>query len=137
MLIKWKPEFAIDNGIIDGDHKAIIGALNSIIASIVTGATNRELLVLMDDLYELADAHFEREEHLQGLIGFPEAQAHKAEHRELLRSLERIVQSLRDAPGDAAPTDAAKLKTALYRWVLSHILTSDLKMQPYLQTIAA
>ena len=137
MLIKWKSEFAIDNGIIDDDHKEIIGNLNSIIAAPLTGTSAGQLVAMIDDLHEVAARHFEREEHLQELLNFPDSVVHKAEHLELLESLVQIGKSLRDIPPDMSPEHSGRLKAFLYKWILSHIVHSDLKMQPYLQVAAA
>ena len=137
MLIKWKSEFAIDNGIIDDDHKEIIGNLNSIIAALLTGTNAGQLVAMIDDLHEVAARHFEREERLQELLNFPDSVVHKAEHLELLESLVQIGKSLRDIPPDMSPEHSGRLKAFLYKWILSHIVHSDLKMQPYLQVAAA
>jgi hemerythrin len=36
-----------------------------------------------------------------------------------------------------SPEHSGRLKAFLYKWILSHIVHSDLKMQPYLQVAAA
>jgi hemerythrin-like metal-binding protein len=137
MLVKWRPGFAIDNGIVDDDHKEIIGNLNSIIAALVSGTNAGKLVVMIDGLHELAARHFEREEHLQELLDFPDSVAHKAEHLELLECLDRIRKSLREIAPNLGPENPGHIKAVLYKWILSHIVQSDLKMQPYLYVAAA
>jgi hemerythrin len=137
MLIRWTSALAIDKGIVDDDHKEIIGSLNSIIATMLTGAKAGQLAGMFDELYELAAQHFQREEHLQALLTFPDMAAHKEEHAKLLESLGRIGRSLHEAAPDTAPHNPAELKAFLHHWIVSHITTSDLKMQPYLHATAA
>jgi hemerythrin len=137
MLIKWTPALAIDNGILDGDHKEIIGSLNAIIAAVLSGASAGTLASMMDDLSELAAQHFQREEQLQSLLTYPGLAARKQQHTALLESLGRIGRTLRDASSDQAPHNPAQLKAFLHHWIVSHIIESDLKMQPYLHSTAA
>ena len=137
MLIKWKSEFAIDNGIIDDDHKEIIGMLNSIIAAAVSGTPAGELVGMIDALYALAEQHFKREERMQELLSFPDLASHREEHRQLLQHLVQVCADLRAGPATEVPASPSDLKSVLYKWILGHIMHSDLKIQPYLPAAAA
>ena len=137
MLLKWKPEFATDNGIIDDDHKEIIGHINTVIAALVSGVTAGQIAPMIDALLETAARHFEREEHLQALLNFPDCASHREEHRLLLHHVARMGDALRGLSPDHPPENPAELKAMLYKWMLNHFMQSDLKMQSHLHATAA
>jgi hemerythrin len=73
----------IDNGVLDEDHRSLIGLVNQI-QEIQPGLMMRsELRLVLTRLHAYAKFHFEREEHLQIAIGFPYAAAHNQGHRSI------------------------------------------------------
>lgn len=134
MLIRWKPAFEIDNGIVDDDHKAIISSLNEILSALEDGAAAGPVAQMIADLRRFAAQHFQREEELQQLLRFPDATAHHQEHCALLQELDSIWAACNSNDARTAPRDAARFKPALYKWILNHILTSDLEMRPYISS---
>lgn len=137
MTVTWEASYAIDNGVIDADHKAIIVCVNELHELLDSNATAEAVIGRIIDLKTLARMHFEREEQLQELLFFPNQTAHRAEHDELLRELDRTIEDLGCTSAKLSSSTRFRLKGFFHRWILGHILTSDLEMQPYLTTSAA
>lgn len=129
MTICWNKSFTIDHGIIDEDHKALIASLNRIMVALESRLATAQLIDLIDDLYLLASGHFEREEHLQELLSFPNLHPHRLEHERLLEDLDRIRSQIDVAPPDEAPCNSVEFVDFFQSWIVRHILESDLKMQ--------
>ena len=135
MLIVWKENFAIDRGVIDADHKFLVGGLNDIIAKLNNGAQAGEFRRLTQHVRYFAELHFKREERLQEQCGYPGLAEHREEHRLLLRGLDAFLAAFAALPADATLADAREAKSFLYRWILGHILQSDGRLKPYVAAI--
>jgi len=135
MLLVWKDQFAVDNGVIDHDHKVLIDRINKVLQTLTAQPTAEELL---KDFYSLrlhAEFHFKREEHLQALAGFPALAEHAAEHREMLAELDALLEELEALPSAAPVLDTRKKKAFLYYWFLHHLLDTDQMIKPYLEKL--
>ncbi len=135
MLISWKNNFVIDNGIIDEDHKFLITTLNSIISKLNNHCRVVEFLREVRHLRAFAEMHFRREERLQIQAGYPEIEAHRAEHARLLEQIDAVVQRLGALPPSVVVADYKEMKSFLYRWILVHIIESDVKIRPFVENI--
>lgn len=132
MTIVWKASYEIDNGIVDADHKAIIAGINEIRGLLDQEITSAKLIETIRELRALAVAHFGREEQLQELLFFANQETHHLEHVQLIAELDQVIDGL-STIADTLPSAARfRLKGFFHRWILGHILTSDLEMQPYL-----
>lgn len=132
MTITWTPSHAIDNGIIDEDHRAIIQAISSIYSLLGDNEDAVQILAATRELRTLAEAHFAREEHLQELLDFPNRDAHRDEHIDLLNEIDLLLRELETAAEKVSSAMRFQLKGFFHRWILDHALASDLEMQPYL-----
>ncbi|WP_437181901.1 bacteriohemerythrin [Rhodoplanes serenus] len=135
MLIGWKDHYAIDDGVIDDDHRFLIAALSMIIDQIRKKIPVCALLRNISHVRGVAELHFKREEKLQKQSNYPCHRKHCEEHREIIRKLDEIVNQLADLPGDREYSDPDEVKSFLYRWILAHITESDQRMKPYLAEI--
>ena len=132
MTIVWKSSYEIDNGIVDADHKAIIAGINDIRGLLDQEITAAKLIEAVRELRELAVAHFGREEQLQELLFFSNQESHHLEHVQLIAELDQVIDGLSAIAETLPSATRFRLKGFFHRWILGHILTSDLEMQPYL-----
>jgi hemerythrin-like metal-binding protein len=70
---------------------------------------------------DFAKLHFANEEHAMEAAGFPELEAHREEHRQLVSRLEAVAGSCEYGNGVAVYDFA----TELYTWIHEHLLKSD------------
>jgi hemerythrin-like metal-binding protein len=134
MLIVWKDGFAIDYGVIDDDHRFLIEHLNAIITALSSQAPIEGVCRDIRQLRVFAELHFQREERLQAVAGYPGLDQHRAEHVELLAQLDGILGQL-TKPGDDAQAAYPAAKSFMYRWLLGHIIESDTKIGAFLKTV--
>lgn len=80
-----------------------------------------------------ATLHFAEEEQAMEAAGFPEIEAHRAEHRQLLARLEFAAGSCEDGNGVAVYDFA----TELYTWINEHLLKSDARYVECLRKLAS
>lgn len=149
MPIEWRPEMAVDQGVIDYDHQVLIAIINNFCSP---GADKDELSRMQNVLKRLdhyARIHFAREEKLQAVVRYPYCDAHHQQHRGLIRQLEQFRQMLApfvqpEDEGDKSSeksdiplsTLRAKIDVLLHDWLVDHVVKSDLRMKPYAKTIA-
>ncbi|MFT3940253.1 bacteriohemerythrin [Rhodopseudomonas sp.] len=131
MMLSWNSSCVIDNGIIDADHRAIIESINCIHKLLNVDGEIVSLRSAVDELRALAVAHFGREEHLHELLSLPNRLPHHAEHRELIREVDNVIAELASPSVVLTSPSCFRLRGFFHRWILGHILTSDLEMQRY------
>jgi hemerythrin-like metal-binding protein len=130
--IQWRHTMSVDGGLIDEDHRHLIDIINRFAGYMSRGGAS--LADALDVLYALkfyAASHFEREEHLQTLVGYPDAERHHHEHLGLIATLHGVIARA-SSLGEAYAADVAEeLSLLLRRWLLEHIIKLDLTMKPY------
>ncbi|HXP73097.1 MAG TPA: bacteriohemerythrin [Stellaceae bacterium] len=135
MLIVWRDQMSVDGGVIDSDHKVLIGIINEFSAVEATASAVPMLKGVLAKLDQYAKTHFEREERLQKSVSFPFHQAHVRAHEGLIRQLSEVEAKLN---ATAATTNAAELAALhtrlaefLHHWLIDHIIGTDLRMKPF------
>jgi hemerythrin len=124
---------AIDEGVIDEDHRHLIDIVNSFAERAERFGSVAEALELLLDLRFHAKAHFEREERLQLLAGCPFCAAHKKEHVDLVRRLDSIMRLAEHATLADLDELSREVADLLHAWLVDHLLQSDLAMKPYVE----
>lgn len=81
---------------------------------------------------DFAKLHFANEEHAMEAAGFPEIEAHREEHRQLVSRLESVAGSCEYGNGVAVYDFA----TELYTWIHEHLLKSDAQYVECLRKLA-
>ena len=131
--IEWRPQMAIDDGVIDEDHRHLVDIINAFAEKAEHLASVAEGLELLLDLRFHAKAHFEREERLQLLSGCPFCPAHKKEHGDLLRQLDSDMRLAEHATHEDLERLSFETAGLLHTWLVDHLLRSDLAMKPYVE----
>ena len=130
MPIVWRDQMSIDGGMIDDDHKCLIGLVNDLESATSGPTMSADVKLIMTRLCLYARVHFEREERLQTMAAFPYEQSHRRHHRNNLRQL----LALGDECDTVAPSEMAAFRARLcafmYQWIHSHIIEHDLTMKP-------
>lgn len=157
MSLVWRPEMAIDNGIIDHDHQVLISITSDFIELKPRVGSTVELQRTMARLYHYANTHFAREEALQRAVGFPSSAEHARQHKILNERIDNIAQRLIEldqqpvtlastpASGDVVVVENAQIERVievhaelsrlLRTWILGHILKTDLPMRLYVASM--
>lgn len=83
MHIEMLDTFLTGHPVIDGEHKKIVNAINSVADAVAAGEYER-CAVLLDDFLEICADHFKSEEALLASMNYPWLEEHAEFHRELL-----------------------------------------------------
>jgi len=136
MQIAWRPQMAVDHGLIDRDHWTLLQIISefSSIEGELPGA--QVLAEILQKLDRYTQVHFEREQWLQKTIRYPFAEAHEHEHRDLIRRLDAMRAKFKpEASREEIVAIHREVSALLNSWLLDHILQSDLRMRPFAAAI--
>ena len=133
--IEWREKMSIDGAVIDEDHRHLIEIINRFSKMAESFEGPGDAMEILYALKFYAKTHFEREENLQRLAGYPYHEAHKKEHAELVQNLDRIISETQAA--DASQIRQISRETAKLRhtWLVDHIIKSDLRMASYVDAM--
>jgi hemerythrin len=132
MAIVWRDQMSIDGGLVDEDHKCLIGIANDVEAVRPGSEMSRQVQGILVRLTIYAREHFEREERLQVAVAFPYMLAHHRDHIDLLRELETMGKEYEKAL--SVPQLAvfqSNLFEFLRHWLVDHICKADMLMRPF------
>jgi hemerythrin len=130
--IRWRSAMAIDHGLIDEDHRHLIDIINRFGQHLSRGTAGiGDALDVLHALDFYAETHFAREEHLQRLVEYPEAEMQHQEHQELIRTLGDIMTMTRSVADAETAEVVPELSRLLRHWLLDHVIKRDLRMKPY------
>jgi len=132
----WKENMRIDGGVIDGDHKHLIDIMDGVMILVSNKASQGAVMAMMTTLLDFAEKHFEREEALQKISGYPDAPAHKEKHARLINDLKVYISNVSSTNcAELTPQQCKErlqeTKRFLTRWLIAHILGEDVKLRPY------
>ncbi|MEI6557516.1 MAG: bacteriohemerythrin [Rhodospirillaceae bacterium] len=138
MAIEWRPAMAIDNAALDDDHRYLIGLINSVEALCQQSFDQGALLKILGSLKYYTVYHFVREEAAQRAAGFPHAEAHALEHKQLIATVDQAVALVsQEITPDKHERIRAEITALLNGWLIQHIIKHDIPMRPYVRNIRA
>jgi hemerythrin len=131
MLVKdivWSDILSVGVDEIDEDHRKLVNIFNILNQSVTEGDSPDYLAAVLEELINCTVWHFSHEERLMLKYGYAGIDAHKEEHRELIKSAKAMQQNLLQANKPVAENEIEILE----RWLTEHILTDDMKLGAWL-----
>ena len=125
----WTDDLYTGSGLIDSDHRRLIGLVNAFFESTESGQVNERMSKAMNELVAYTEEHFGREEAEMERIQYVASLAHKGEHLKLTRQL----VELRAILDSGAKINIPAVSDFLSAWLRHHILTADMKLAAVLQ----
>ena len=120
-LFAWRDEYSVKVPSIDAQHQKLVAMLNELHENMLAGAASAGLAPLLGGLVEYTARHFAYEEELFAAHGYPAAEAHIAEHQQLVI---RVLEFKRKFEAGEASINMQLMKF-LKDWLIHHILGSD------------
>lgn len=127
----WDDILSVGVDEIDEDHRKLLNILNILNHCVNDGEAADYVAATLEELINCTVWHFSHEERLMLKHRYEEAEEHKAEHRELIRSAREL--QLEILHGEIAMMD--EQIEYLERWLSEHILTADLRLGSYLSQV--
>ena len=128
LLFPWSDIYSVKIGIIDSQHKNLVGLVNALHQAMVSGHGKEELGKILASLVKYTQVHFKTEENLMESHKYPDYSQHKAAHEQLTKTvLDFQAKFQRSEVGLTI-----EVMQFLKNWLGKHILETDKKYSPYL-----
>ncbi len=116
----WSKELEVGIGEIDEQHKWLVDTTNELHDAMEAGANRQQVGDILEALMDYTMNHFIVEEDLFNRLGYPETEAHKAEHNKFTDEIMALIE--RHESGASAGEETL---TLLKEWLTHHILKVD------------
>lgn len=120
-LLTWNNLFSVGVMEIDNQHKKLVAIANRLNDAMKDGVGKDVLATILADLMAYTESHFAFEERLMDQYDYPLSPQHKAEHRELVKTVGEFSRQL--GQGEAELTSG--VMNFLRDWLSRHIMNSD------------
>lgn len=127
-LITWTEEqFGTSVSTADEQHQELFDLLNTLHETI-PGGDREEIGAKLDAFLDYVVMHFQTEEELMQSNGYPEYEAHKAEHDKLIATATEIQKGFKEEGKELSQDSTTFVKD----WLTNHIPTIDRSYGPFL-----
>jgi hemerythrin len=117
----WKDEYSVGVQMLDDDHKKLIELVNKFHAAHQYHTGEEFEQQALTELVEYTKYHFGREEELMQQNGYPDFDAHKAQHEKMISEVEVFMKKYNEE-GHEALGDVVQY---LRDWLINHINGTD------------
>lgn len=128
-FVLWNDDFSVGIDQVDTQHKRLIFLLNNMHDALTKGDTITIVQETLDSLVDYSINHFNDEEDIMVACNFPEYDAHKKIHNQLLENVILFQQKLN--AGEEAIS--YELVDFLRDWLIDHIMREDKKYAKFIQ----
>jgi hemerythrin len=128
--IQWDQKLSVGIAQIDMQHQKLVGMVNDMYQAMSEGKGNDALGIVLKELITYTRTHFAAEEKLMQMHGYPDLAGHKAQHDQLTKQ----VMDLQNDFSAGKVALSTKVAAFLKEWLVNHIMGSDKKYAPYLQS---
>lgn len=130
MAPAWTKKLAVGLPLIDQQHQELFCRFGAFFAACQVAQGKEQVDAMLRFLGSYVNFHFQEEEQLMARHAYPEAQAHRDEHRAFVAQLGTLKEELRQN-GPSSPI-VIQLNQTLLDWLLRHIKQIDLPLGQYL-----
>ena len=121
-FVSWKDEYSVGIAVIDDDHRKLLNLINQFQTAVFYRTGEQFEDEAFAALIEYTQTHFEREEQLMSENGYPDFEAHQAEHRKMIDLVEaRMAEHSKQGRQKAMEAMATYLRD----WLINHINGTD------------
>jgi hemerythrin len=129
-LMAWSDNLSVNVTQIDEQHKKLVGMLNDLHDAMKQGKGGDTSGKVLSGLVEYVATHFATEEKLMKEHAYPEYLKHKLEHDALTKQALDLQKQFQEGK----PVLTVELMKFLKDWLSNHILGTDKKYGPYLNS---
>ena len=129
-IMSWSDAYSTGIAEIDQQHKKLIDLINSLHDAMSKGHGKEVLGKILGELITYCASHFAVEEKLFDKHGYPDAAEHKEKHQKMTSKVLDLQKQF--AQGKATLT--LEVMDFLQQWLDKHILGTDKKYGPFLNS---
>ena len=126
-ILIWTNTMSTGVDTIDKDHQVLISMLNRIMRRSIA---NADVDNLIGELINYTRYHFQREEVIMEVCGYPDLEKHRNLHQDLLVNVKSHSKSWQNHRNQE---ELNHLRHFLKGWLFNHILQEDARIRPYTQ----
>ena len=126
-LLKWKPAYSLAIPSVDLEHREMIALINQCYERMAENADEAAVEEFLGEIHSGISAHFALEEQEMRKAAYPEYEAHKDDHEDLLDQI-RDMMDLFDQDPDAG---LEVLRESLSDWFGRHFATFDARLHDH------
>jgi hemerythrin len=128
--IGWKEEYSVGHLGLDGEHRYFIELINRLSLILSAGASRHDLLELLILLESETDVHFQHEEEILKLTGYPSVRDHAETHRQLLEEIIHTRHAVELRNETDVKAEAKRINDLRVR-LFEHILSEDMSIRQH------
>ncbi|MBF0344478.1 MAG: hemerythrin family protein [Nitrospirae bacterium] len=129
-LITWSDSLSVHIKEVDSQHQRLVQLVNDVFDAVNAKKGNDILKKVLNELIDYTKYHFATEERLMNAHDYPERVKHKEEHDDLTKQVLDFQKKFKEGK---AMLDIL-LMNFLKEWLIKHIIGSDKKFGPYLNS---
>src|SRR5512140_1784319 len=122
-FLTWQPDYDTGINIMDQQHHRIVDLINQFHDAMSVGKGKEKAGTVLDALVHYTQSHFAAEEALMAQHGYPELDAHRKKHHDLLAEVQRF----REQQQAGKIGINLSIATFLSNWLVQHIQGTDRK----------
>ena len=126
-FVTWKDSYSVGIDSIDQDHKKLLGMINQLQTAAHYQTDDALIEQTLNDLVDYTKYHFAREEDLMKANNYPDFDAHKKQHEEMVQQVSKFIDEYRVDQTRTIDNVTLFLKT----WLINHINGSDQEYAPF------
>lgn len=126
-IIEWSPEFSVNIGIIDEQHKKLVDTINVLHDAMKKGRSKNAMADVFDRLTEYTTTHFATEEQYMTKFSYPDYPLHKKEHDLCISR----VSTFKEKFDTGKAVLSIELIMFLVDWLHKHLLDMDKKYSKF------
>ena len=130
-IISWDKDWEIGIAEIDEHHHKLVEMVQCLFGALITAQGSDYVKEIVIELIDYTKYHFGREEEIFEEHGFPELEAHKDQHEELIKQVLDISQDI--LKHDTSEELSDEVYHFLRHWLADHIINEDLKFKTFLK----
>lgn len=126
--VTWKDVYSVGIEAIDADHQKLLHLVNQFQTAVYYRTGEEFEKEALDELVSYTKTHFSREEKLLAEHGYPELEAHIAEHQQMFKQVDDLMK----AYGENRHKTMQKGTDFLRNWLINHINGTDQEYSQFL-----
>lgn len=125
--LAWNNKYNVGIAEIDEEHRKLVDLIEQLGESMENGDTKEKVSGILNELANYTIYHFTTEETLFARHSYPEASAHKSEHKGFV---DKVIE-FRNKFDGGSDVVSEEILGFLYKWLINHINVSDKKYAAY------
>jgi hemerythrin-like metal-binding protein len=121
-FVTWTPQLSVGVQALDNDHKLMVSLINQLNDAVEDGQGKETVASVFNALYDYTEYHFEREEMLMRVCGYPDLESHRKIHDALRIKVKKIHDDYAKSENKDLSKDVLNF---MKNWLTEHIQGRD------------